>query len=195
MLVGDRVGERNPLTSVFGRLQGGCSSAVTRLRALGPEWMRGTHMESATLASRDWLLLFIDHEALNVDGPPDLDPVRVQKGMFLLDQRGPTAARHLYEFHPYNWGPFSSELYGDLDYLAFSGLIEVTRVPGRTWKRYAVTDKGHVRALSLARQVHPPDLRWVGRARMFVTTRTFAELLRDIYATFPEFTSSSLFRG
>lgn len=50
----------------------------------------------------DWLLLLLDRAALEASGPDELDPVRIQKGMFLLSERG--SARGLYNFRAYDWG-------------------------------------------------------------------------------------------
>ncbi|MGO9343405.1 MAG: hypothetical protein ACLP6E_12940 [Acidimicrobiales bacterium] len=77
---------------------------------------------------------------LGVEGPDALDPVRIQKGIFLLSERGP--AQGVYQFRPYNWGPFSPALYGDLDLLCRLGYLKTEQVPGRTWKRYSVTLRG-----------------------------------------------------
>jgi hypothetical protein len=140
----------------------------------------------------DWLLLFLSRDALAVDGPSELDPVRIQKGMFILSERGP--ARGLYSFRPYNWGPFSPQIYGDLDDLVAKGLAEVERVPGCTWKRYATTAKGERRATALVRDPRSKDVDWLGKARNYVTSRSFARLLREIYAEFPDYATESLLR-
>ena len=47
----------------------------------------------------------------------------MQKGVFLLEQRGPESWRDTYRYSPYNWGPYSSELASDLTSLDESGLL------------------------------------------------------------------------
>jgi uncharacterized protein len=141
----------------------------------------------------DWLLLLLDRETLGASGPEALDPIRVQKGLFLLSQRGPAAA--LYEFRPYNWGPFSSDVYSDLDDLTARGYLAGTRVPGRSWSTYTVTTLGHQRAGQVAARVGAPSVGWLRSAREFLTTRSFPQLLRDIYAAYPEFARNSHFAG
>jgi hypothetical protein len=141
----------------------------------------------------DWLLLLVCRQSLAVDGPDALDPVRIQKGMFLLSQRGP--ARNLYQFSAYNWGPFSSQIYRDLDYLVDSGLLDRTPAPGQTWARYAATKRGVDRATEIASQVGPADVAWLAQCRRFLTERSFAKLLTDIYAAYPGMATKSQFQS
>jgi DNA-binding PadR family transcriptional regulator len=154
--------------------------------------MIATPLRGGAMERLDWLLLFLSADALGVDGPSELDPVRIQKGMFILSERGP--ARGVYTFRPYNWGPFSPQIYGDLDLLVATGLAEVERAPGRTWKRYTTTPKGERRAAALVADASGSDIKWLGKARNYVTSRSFAQLLREIYAEFPEYATESLLR-
>jgi uncharacterized protein len=140
----------------------------------------------------DWPLLLLSRDVLGVDGPEALDPIRVQKGIFLLSQRGPK--RGIYSFRPYNWGPFSSELYGDLDLLAGLGMVTREHEPGRSWSRFKPTQAGILRAEEAAGKLKPDALEWIGRVRRFLTTRSFDKLLDDVYAAFPEFATESLYR-
>jgi DNA-binding PadR family transcriptional regulator len=141
---------------------------------------------------QDWLLLFLSRDASGTVGPEGLDPIRIQKGMFLLSKRGP--ARNLYTFRPYNWGPFSSEIYADLEGLEAAGLARGERVPGRSWRLYRTTPAGHLRAESAAMGLRGEEVEWLGRLREFVTERSFDRLLRDIYSEYPEYARRSLLR-
>jgi hypothetical protein len=140
-----------------------------------------------------WLLLLLDRDALQASGPADLDPVRVQKGMFLLSERGP--ARDLYAFRAYDWGPFSSAIYADLDSLTQQNYLEESTVPGRTWSTYRPTANGHAAAVAFAEQIGPDSAAWLRSARDFLTTRSFAQLLRDVYAAYPAYAVNSRFGG
>jgi DNA-binding PadR family transcriptional regulator len=141
---------------------------------------------------REWLLLFISRNALGIEGPDGLDPIRIQKGLFLLSKRGP--ARNLYSFRPYNWGPFSAEIYSDLDTLEKSGLISGDRVPGRSWRLFRCTAAGDAQAAEAADRLGRADIEWLGQTRRFVTERLFDSLLRDIYREYPEYAQRSLLR-
>ena len=141
----------------------------------------------------DWPLVLIDRDALGTSGPDTLDPVRVQKALFLMTMRGPR--RNIYDdFRPYNWGPYSSALEGDLQLLVRSGCLNTEYQPGRSWARYRPTEVGHGRAIATAQELGLATVEWLGQARQFVTTRDFSTLLRDVYAEFPDFATASLFR-
>ena len=139
----------------------------------------------------DWLVLLLDRAALEASGPDELDPVRIQKGMFLLSERGP--ARGLYNFRAYDWGPFSSAIYADLDALTQRGYLDESRMRGRTWSTYRVTARGHELAVEKAGRVGSTTVGWLRKAREFLTTRSFAQLLRDIYAEYPNYAVNSRF--
>lgn len=147
----------------------------------------------SALVRSDWLLLLLDRSALGAQGPDELDPVRIQKGMFLLSERGP--ARGLYEFRAYDWGPFSPAIYTDLAALTRQGYLAEDRVLGRTWSTYRVTARGHERASAAAAEVGQTTAAWLRQAREFLTTRSFAQLLREIYALYPEYAVNSRFGG
>lgn len=147
-----------------------------------------------TLDPADWLLLLLDRAALGAHGSDELDPVRIQKGMFLLSKRGP-ATSDLYSFRPYDWGPFSSGIYADLASLTRQGLLVEEKKIGRTWSTYRVTPRGHERALRAAARIGEPSTGWLKQAREFLTTRSFAQLLRDVYAMYPDMAVNSRFGG
>lgn len=126
-------------------------------------------------------------------GPEELDSPRIRKGMFLLSKRGP--ARELYRFRAYDWGTFSADVYADLDELTARGYLDTSRVPGRTWVKYRVTARGHDAALRIVGDIGQADTRWLKSAREYLTTRSFAQLLREIYAEYPTFAVSSRFQG
>ncbi len=144
------------------------------------------------IVRQDWPLLLIARDVLGVSGPETLDPVRIQKGIFLLSQRGPR--RDLYTFRPYNWGPYSSELNSDLDFLVVTGMLKREQEPGRTWNRFRLTPQGEERARILAASLKQEAVEWLGKTRLFLTSRSFGKLLADVYEAFPEYATASLFR-
>ena len=137
----------------------------------------------------EWLLLFLSRSPFGVVEPAALDPIRIQKGMFLLSMRGP--ARDIYSFRPYNWGPFSSDIYRDLDELEGSGLLRSESVSGQSWRLYETTSKGESVAQEISLHVAPQNVEWLGRVRRFVTERRFVDLLRSIYAEYPDYATKS----
>lgn len=124
----------------------------------------------------------------------ELDPVRIMKGMFLLEEEG-ALKPHSYNFEPYDYGPFSISLYNDLDLLEGKQLIERIPRPGRNWSYVLVTDEGRNVAKRLEEQAKPEQLEKILAVHDEVLDKTFAELLRYIYGKYPEYAGRSVFQG
>lgn len=140
----------------------------------------------------DWLVLFLA-------APPGdaLDPVRVQKGMFLFAMRAPLAEQAHYEFEPYAYGPMSRGLYGDIRRLCRARVLEPTPVEGATWQLLELTSTGSERAKDLRRRAErerPAALDHLDRIRHEIDGRTFSELLQYVYERYPAYTVRSVFR-
>jgi uncharacterized protein YwgA len=68
---------------------------------------------------RDWLLA-----AIAQAGDRGLTPIQIQKILFLLKMEAATyVGDRFYHFEPYNYGPFSSAIYADVDILVASGFV------------------------------------------------------------------------
>lgn len=165
-------------------------------RSIRFDWEHLFDMIAATvkLARRDWLMLFASFE-----GAPDgLDPIRVQKGLFLFAMRGAVDESEQYTFKPYDYGPMSASIYTDLDALAEERLLERLPVPGKNWSRYRPTEAGLQRGIELlelainsgrlaaAQQLH--------QIKQEVSSVGFNDLLERVYSEYPEYASNSVFR-
>ena len=123
----------------------------------------------------------------------ELDPVRIMKGMFLLEMQG-GLEKHTYNFEPYDYGPFSISLYSDLDLLEGKQLIERLPRPGRNWSYVHVTDEGREQAKSLEEHAKPEQLQKISQVHSEVLDKTFADLLRHIYEKYPKYAGRSVFQ-
>jgi hypothetical protein len=145
------------------------------------------------MTRRDWLLLLV-----GLDGPPGgLEPVRVQKALFLLACEGGLPRAERYWFVAYNYGPMSPRIYRDVDGLVRRGLVERLPVPGYAWGRVRATAPGARRAAELAAAATARERRSLDRLlaiRAHVLTLGFAELLGTIYDRYPEYAAKSVFR-
>lgn len=143
---------------------------------------------------KDWLMLLIAFEG----APRGLDPVRLQKGMFLFSMEAQDVPQEQrYVFRPYNYGPMSQEVYADVDELVRDGLIEETAVEGQSWSRYRATDRGVSRGRRLLAQAsgtHARALDHLFELKQSVASRTFAALLEDVYDRYPEYAAKSIFQ-
>ena len=136
----------------------------------------------------DWLLAAI---AISDQG---FSPVQAQKTMFLLGREAPGGVgQGFYTFRPYDYGPFDSAIYDDVALLADRGLVAVERSPGRSWPRYSATAAGVAHFEGLKNSVAPNLLLFLGDLTHWVTSQSFAALLRAIYDQFPEYKVNSVF--
>ena len=124
-----------------------------------------------------------------------LDRIRIQKAVFLLTHRGSPSWKTLYKYNPYNWGPYSSQLAADIGMLVAQGLLEVEDVPGSQHGAYRLTARGEARARDIWATMTPREMSFISSVRAYVTHRSFTQLLREVYAEYPEFATASYFSG
>jgi uncharacterized protein YwgA len=145
------------------------------------------------MTPQDWLTLLIAFEG----APEGLDPVRIQKGMFLFAQETDVPLAQKYDFRPYNYGPMSRRIYDDLDTLVAGGLVEQVPVRGQSWTLYRATPAGVARGNALVTQanaVHPEAVAHLFATKAAVASVSFEELLTDVYDRYPDMATKSVFR-
>jgi uncharacterized protein len=136
----------------------------------------------------DWLLLLFD------GAQRPLDRVRIQKTLFLFAERSRAPGAEKYDFVPYHYGPFSFDVYPDLDRLVQQGLLRVELEPAATSPRYTLTGAGD-RAVEDLRGAAPPErLELLRSLRDWVNERSFRALLSDVYRLYPEYAVNSVFQ-
>jgi hypothetical protein len=141
---------------------------------------------SASLTREDVLLLLVD----GAEGKYPTDPVRLMKGAFLVVRRGRNEWKHLFDFREYDYGPFDPQVYDTKDHLVIRGLLDVRR--GR-YEQYELTDRGAEEAESACERLGD-DAEWIRRIGNYASTRSFNQLLDDIYTEYPEFRERSIHR-
>jgi uncharacterized protein len=140
------------------------------------------------LSRQQWLLLLLGMDG----GPFDMDQVRAMKGMFLLSREPGHPVALQYRFDPYDYGPFDSNVYRDLDALRIDGLVRAEAIPGSRRRVYRLTAKGRNLFDVLAGRLGPDEIAAVAAANRHVTSLSFGSLLADIYTRFPEFRERSV---
>jgi DNA-binding PadR family transcriptional regulator len=143
------------------------------------------------LTRQDWLLLFIGLPG----GSHPTDQLRVMKGMFLFSQEGPRQVRDLYDFQPYSYGPFDTQIYRDLDQLEIEGLIRADIALGTNRRIYRLTKKGEEIFPSLHPSAPATWLDILRRVKQHVTSLSFTDLLNDIYDRYPDYAVNSVRRS
>lgn len=147
---------------------------------------RGKRMERNA-----WILL-----ALSCVGDEDLSPVQLQKSLFLLKENKPFAVgKRFYDFIPYNYGPFSRDIYIDAEKLIEDGLIRFTRVLGRRWMSYSLTGGGKEYVKGFIDDVSKKDLRYLYEIVSWIRKLTFRQLISVIYSKYPKYKVNSVFSG
>ena len=126
----------------------------------------------------------------------ELSPVQAQKLFFLIDQNvSASIGGQQYNFQAYDYGPFDSAVYSDLDWLALpqEGMIEITR-SGR-YRPYRLTDQGRQFGVEKLAQIDAGASDYFGRAKDWVKSLSFQGLVKAIYQAYPAMRANSIFRG
>lgn len=141
------------------------------------------------------LLLASDRFAPSSEREP-LDRLRFQKGVFLLQVGGTSGWRRLYEYVPWDWGPFSRDLAVEVNQLVWNGLLHEEPVQWRRYPRYRTSHEGdQVLDSEAFPYLTPEEVEYVRRVREYVTSRSFSQLLREVYQAHPQYAVASRFRG
>lgn len=135
--------------------------------------------------AKDWLLLTLRFQH---------EPIRIQKTLFLFGEQAKLPKRQKYKFRPYHWGPFSEQIYEDMDSLIENGLVERVPQPGVSWATYRLTRKGKKTIPAYAKRVASSALEELRRISEWVDERDFGNLLKDVYVDYPKMAEKSLFR-
>ena len=112
--------------------------------------------------------------------------------MFLFAQRSKAPDDEKYRFQPYNYGPFSFQIYPDVEQLVSSGLLVAES--GMNSPTYALTADGEVQVETLRAKMLPKRVALLHRTRDYVMERDFNTLLKDVYRLYPEYAARSVFR-
>lgn len=143
------------------------------------------------LTRQDWLLLALSKSPGGV-----MSPVQIQKALFLFGQEvGGLIGTGFYSFEPYDYGPFDTAICADLRRLTNEGRVRGEWSPGRSWKNYTLTGAGRETASTLETEADARLADFLRRIVEWVTGRSFSDLLRGVYAAYPEFAVNSVFRG
>src|SRR5581483_6346292 len=138
---------------------------------------------AASLMPRDWLLLL-----LALENTRPLDPVRLQKGMFLLAEEAGLDPGEQYSFRAYDYGPFSASIYNDIEELIAEGLVEAQPATGYRWSRYVITSEGLMQARAFVAAMDERQLvaaRWLSDLKVNVLSKSFSDLLSYVYQRHP----------
>ncbi len=132
---------------------------------------------------QDWLLCFI----AGTEGYDSwVDRIRVMKGMFLFQEEGDAPTEVDYSFRPYDYGPFTPEVYHDLEDLERQGSIAASRDA----REYRATAEGC--AYLVACDLDSGTVEQLHKLRVEVCDLSFRQLLKRVYEAHPESAQRSI---
>ncbi len=120
-------------------------------------------------------------------------PVQIQKLFFMMDREIPKEIEgpH-FSFRPYDYGPFDSDVYLELDALEMLGLVQIDQE--WNWRVYSLTKEGQEKADELFEKLSDKAKAYINETVEFVRTLSFTQLVRAIYKAYPEMRKNSVFQ-
>jgi uncharacterized protein YwgA len=120
-------------------------------------------------------------------------PVQVQKMFFLLERNlAPRTFAPRFSFKSYHYGPYSKEVYDDLEALAAEALAAI-HAEG-SWRRFALTTAGIAQGRRALAVLPLPVQKYIKQVSDFVLRLSFSELVSAIYKAYPDMRKNSVFR-
>ena len=121
-------------------------------------------------------------------------PVQVQKLLFLIDRQIPehVGGPH-FQFEPYHYGPFDSQVYHELDQLAARGLVAIDQTSAP--RRFTLTVEGVATGNAALALLQPAVQDFIARTSVFVRAQSFSSLVSAIYKAFPDMRVNSVFQS
>lgn len=132
--------------------------------------------------------------AMSPAGTGSFSPVQVQKLFFLLDRNiGEQIGGPHFSFLPYDYGPFDSAVYHELEDLEDDGLVEVIEQNRFGRRTYRLTDQGLKDGQSALSELEEPIRDYTFSLVGWVRSLTFQQLVSAIYSRYPEMRQNSVF--
>jgi len=120
-------------------------------------------------------------------------PVQIQKLFFLIDENiSKKLDGKVFDFQPYNYGPFDRKVYDTLESLERDDFVEIDR--SSRWYEYRLTESGLETAVKLFENQEPSIKKYLTELSDFVLSHSFSELVRAIYNGYPDMRQNSVFQ-
>jgi len=121
-------------------------------------------------------------------------PVQVQKLLFLIDREAANlvGGPH-FSFRPYDYGPFDSSVYTEIERLRDRGLAEI--VISGNYRRYLLTERGFQAGAQQLEHLSPQVTAYLHQLAAWVRSLSFNQLVAAIYNRYPDMKVNSVFQG
>lgn len=137
------------------------------------------------------------------DGESVEGRTRMQKLIFLMQQKMAERSHDLvesneYDFIAYDYGPFSKDLYGDLDRMIEQGYIEEEEEefgPGKIKYDYSILDDGEefIETQLKTSQKAKDILEMAAKLKEEHNDKLLSELIDEVYSEYPEYAENSIY--
>lgn len=120
---------------------------------------------------------------------------RMQKLVFLAQREVDDVEKDTYKFEAYDYGPFSKDLYGDLDALVENGFVdsyEEETPDGNEKQIYEITEKGE-RLLEMYREALDEEIPIdsLSELKKRYNRMPLLQMIKRVYDTYPEMAVNS----
>lgn len=123
--------------------------------------------------------------------PRSYSPVQLQKLFFLMDREAATQVGGPYfNFKPYEYGPFDSDVYIEVEELAKEGSVAVDR--SGFYRVYSLTLAGIEEGKAALGEIAQPGSEYAARAADWVCSLSFKQLVSQIYKHYPDMKESNV---
>ena len=140
-------------------------------------------MQATDTCKQDWLLLFLYHEPL--------DTIRLSKAIFLLWNRTGRKLKNYFEFTPCIYGPYSIDIYAELENLEKEHLICKNIVPTTEHTPYYLTTLGFSKIPSIQDATDKHVARMIRDITHEVSSKKYSDIQRIICREAPDFVDCS----
>lgn len=125
-------------------------------------------------------------------------PVQIQKAVFLLWDHFPDLIDEGpgFNFEPYDYGPFNSSVYSELDRLERDGFAVIAPSAHGNWNTYAASNAGEERGNDFLHDtIGRKESEYIKEISKWVRSLSFKSLVKSIYDAYPPMRANSIFRG
>ena len=122
-------------------------------------------------------------------------PVQIQKAVFVVcDQLPGLISGPGFNFKPYDYGPFDSDVYSEISQLQRAGEATIIPAPFGNWNMYAASDTGLARGRQLLDRIGK-HREYIEKISAWVRSLSFSSLVKSIYEAYPQMKANSIFKG
>ncbi len=140
----------------------------------------------ASIERKDWALIVIAEARCR-----HMSPVQLQKALFLLSMEAKEdVGDDFYDFKPYDYGPYDSDVSTDAELLVEEGLLTSKR---HRWTEFAATLDGVEKANKLKMSLESKAAAYVTEVVAWVCSLSFTQLVSAIYKKYPAMKENSVF--